>query len=226
MCERRGWGRCQRENGRHQAWPGRLISEAPLRSSCLWMLRCALMQLLLKKKCVFSRSKNMLYVGVLDLMGRIEEVARRKRREALGPRKGWKGDQSSFASPRSEGAVQSRKCKHSWFRSDFFWFMKHFISFGYFLVNILYTAPTSPYTLFFPLAPPTSPLDHSVSTLMSSVHTWFFCSCIKSKNYKWEKTCNICLSGADLICLMSPFPFELKTEAMLMALLRSSSYTM
>lgn len=29
----------------------------------------------------------MLYVGVLDLMGRIEEVVRRKRREALGPQK-------------------------------------------------------------------------------------------------------------------------------------------
>lgn len=55
----------------------------------------------------------MLYVGVLDLVGRIEEVARRKRREALGARKGWKGNQSSFASLRSEGAEQSRKCKHS-----------------------------------------------------------------------------------------------------------------
>lgn len=55
----------------------------------------------------------MLYVGVLDLMGRIEEVARRKRREALGPKKGWESNQPSFASLRSEGAVQSRKWKHS-----------------------------------------------------------------------------------------------------------------
>lgn len=66
-----------------------------------------------KKNCGFSRSKNMVYVGVLDLMGRIEEVARRKRSETLGARKGWKGNQSSFASLRNEGAVQSRKCKHS-----------------------------------------------------------------------------------------------------------------
>lgn len=44
--------------------------------------------------------------------------------------------------------------------------------------------PMSPYALFFPLAPPTSPSDHSVSTLMSSVHTWFVCICIKSKNHK------------------------------------------
>lgn len=73
------------------------------------MLKCALMQLLLKtnktKHCGFSRSKNLLYVGVLDLMGRIEEVARRKRREALGPKKGWKSNQPSFYL-RSEGAVQ------------------------------------------------------------------------------------------------------------------------
>lgn len=42
------------------------------------------------EKNIVVLAGHMHYVGVLDLIGRIEEVARRKRREALGPTKAGK----------------------------------------------------------------------------------------------------------------------------------------
>lgn len=96
---------------RHEVWPGRLMSEARLRSLHLWVLRCALLiKLLLEKKKIHCPLlfklvlvwEKVLYAGVSDIVGRVGEAMRRKGREGL-EKDSRKGARTSFAFLRREG---------------------------------------------------------------------------------------------------------------------------
>lgn len=135
---------------------------------------------------------------VLDIMGRIGDAVRKKKREGgsivpvgqlrQGEAGGLQDSAGRVRDAEKEGAVEGQRYKWIWF--GFFPFflevLLYFICpFSYKYIMYFEQPPhIPPMSPIFLLIPPISPLDHFASTLMSSEHTQFVCICIKTKNQK------------------------------------------